>query len=730
MRRYFPARTLSSAVGLACLLALETTPRATFAACPPDQLFAPPALQATGPNPRRQAVGDFDGDGITDLAIAVASAGLPAASRIEIRLGQGSGGVGNGSFGAGLDVPVGPRCFAVVAGHFDGDANLDLAVANASGNSVAILLGRGNAGGGLFEAPQYFPAGAAPHNLVAGHFDGDGHLDVAVANNGTSVVTVLLGNGDGTLAPSTSYPIHDFATGIALGDFDEDGISDLVATSNFSGEVAVLLGNGVAGEGDGTFAAAVHYAAGPEPYDIAVGDFDDDGVSDLAVANTASGGIRILRGQGVSGTGDGTFLPPLTFAGGSNAPSVAILDANGDDIDDLAFTATNPNRLGVLLGNGSSGDGDGTFANGPSFTVGSNPAGLVAGDFNEDGTTDLACIGYDSSNFAVLIGSCGQAEPTVTDVRDVPNDQGGHVFLTWLRSGLDVPPNQVITGYRVWRRIPAAKAAMASADIVTRKIVTPDGAQGVTYWEALVTLPAQYLPGYGYTAPTTQDSVAGGNPYTAFFVTALTANPFVFYESNVDSGYSVDNLAPGPPALFVGTLHPNGGTRLEWAAGDETDLIGYRLYRGTTTDFVPGPDNLVATLSGTEYVDAEGTTSHVYKLAAVDAHGNASAYAEASMLTVATAVGDPGVAFALEGPRPHPARGERMTIAFSLPSAGPATLELLDLSGRRIVWRDVGAFGAGRHTVDLGTRGMRPGIYWVRLSHGGSSLTTKVARVE
>jgi hypothetical protein len=149
----------------------------------------------------------------------------------------------------------------------------------------------------------------------------------------------------------------------------------------------------------------------------------------------------------------------------------------------------------------------------------------------------------------------------------------------------------------------------------------------VTYWEALATLPAEGLAGYGYAAATTQDSMHAGNPYTAFFVSALTADPFTFYQSEVDSGYSVDNLAPPTPVPFTAT-YGAASNALHWAASRAPDLGEFRLYRGTSAIFVPDASTLVGSTRDTGYVDISG--AYHYKLVAVDVHGNLSRYAAVS----------------------------------------------------------------------------------------------------
>lgn len=218
--------------------------------------------------------------------------------------------------------------------------------------------------------------------------------------------------------------------------------------------------------------------------------------------------------------------------------------------------------------------------------------------------------------------------PTLMYVRDIRADQGGKVVLYWRASHFDRSPNRVITGYRVWRRAPAlAVGAIGPQALEARGNLGGVGVQAAEYWESLADLPAASLPGYAYTATTARDSLGGSNPFTAFFVQSLTADPFVFYSSNVDSGYSVDNLSPPAPGPFA-VVYSSAQNTLHWSARPTPDLKEYRLYRGATQGFVPDAASLVNTSRDTQYVDLPG--SFHYKLVAVDVHGNLSRILAAS----------------------------------------------------------------------------------------------------
>jgi hypothetical protein len=159
--------------------------------------------------------------------------------------------------------------------------------------------------------------------------NGDGIPDLIVADSaqsgGTPRVSVLQGNGDGRFQAPRYLAAGSFVTALALGDFNGDGIPDLAVANESGGSVSVLLGNG-----DDTFQAPVSYTVGNAPVSVAAGDFNGDGLPDLAVANMNGVSVSVLFGNG-----DGTFQPArnITIGGPS---SVTAGDFNGDGIADLA----------------------------------------------------------------------------------------------------------------------------------------------------------------------------------------------------------------------------------------------------------------------------------------------------------------------------------------------------------------------------------------------------------
>jgi hypothetical protein len=312
------------------------------------------------------------------------------------------------------------------------------------------------------------------------------------------------------------------------------------------------------------------------------------------------------------------------------------------------------------------------------------------------------------------------------------------VSLRWTAGLLDNAPNNPIDSYWIWREVPVHKAQQALAQGATRvgehgtalpatgrPLRTSIESGQVYYWEWVGSQVAHGFPAYSYTATTLSDSVPGSNPYTLFMVESERTSTGQYWSSNPDSGYSVDNLQPATPAPFL-AAYLGGATNLHWGENTESDLAGYRLYRGSSSSFVPSPGNLVSARSDTGYADV-GPSGNYYKLSAVDVHGNESAFA---LLTPASTTSvdprDP-LAFTLDPVSPNPVRGSSLAISFTLPRSAPAQLDLLDIAWRSVASRPIVGVGPGRQTFDLGSAaGLHPGLYWVRLRQGSATRVTRV----
>lgn len=425
------------------LVRQEAGSKAIFAATSTVRAsFLPPEVSGLGCLPFSIAVGDVNGDGKPDLVVAdwyQSCDGVWGLGEVDVLLGNG-----DGTFQAPVSYNSGGfQALGVAVGDLNGDGKLDIVVANSCANGdntcpgqVAVLLGNGD---GTFQpAVGYFSGGDQPYAVTVVDVNGDGHPDVIAANSCTAnpgggcttpgSAGILLGNGDGTLQPGVSYPsdANTSVVALAVGDLNGDGYLDVVMVGGQDvGVISVLLGNG-----NGTFQPEVSYdSGGYQPNSVAIADVNGDGHPDVIVAsycqslnqNCNVGNLAVSLG-----TGDGTLRAPVNYrAGGYDARSVAIADVNGDGHPDLiAATSylnglgTGPGAVGVLLGNG-----DGTFQVSEAFpSGGSSPISLAVADLNGDGKPDLLlanfcnliCNGAAHGTVGVLLNNSGVPQATTT----------------------------------------------------------------------------------------------------------------------------------------------------------------------------------------------------------------------------------------------------------------------------------------------------------------------------
>jgi hypothetical protein len=350
---------------------------------------APGSPRATPAGPAAMAVADLTGTGRLDLVVADAGT-----SKVSVF----PGGPGDGSFQARADYSVGPNPSSLWVGDLNGDGKPDIVVGDSGASLVTVLL---NSGNGTFSQRADYTVAGPPTAVVAGNFDGHGRADVAVTTSGVAHIEVLPNNGDGTFGSSIENPIPSVATAMASGDFNGNGKGDVAVVEN--GQVLVQMGN----DGDGTFDSASggpYSVGGTGPYSITSADVNGDGVPDLIVTNQTTGLVTVLLGSGSNGRF--SQAPGSPFAAGAGVSSATVADFNSDGNPDLALVNAIANTVSVWNGRG-----DGSFSQdaGGSVPVGSFPSAVVAGDFNRDGSFDLAIADAGSSDITVLLANASRS---------------------------------------------------------------------------------------------------------------------------------------------------------------------------------------------------------------------------------------------------------------------------------------------------------------------------------
>ena len=383
-------------------------------------------------HPQHAAVGDFNGDGRLDAILT------DGTNSLHVLLGNGNGAfadhelgistmTGNGDV-VGLPPQLTPYLpnpidgFGLVkAADLNGDGKLDVICTMGAHinwgpyNFTTVLINTGNDSNGVpqFKATSYYSPNTDLRSLTVGDLNGDLRPDFIIGN-AYGWLQVSLNNGDGTFTGGTPFSVQPSVGGAAgqgaIADVNGDGRADFVVTDNQAHATDIFYGNG-----NGTFGAPAviaNYAVS-----AALADVNDDGRPDL-----------------IEGYGDGTVTVSLNDGSAFGAPSsystvvnggvsaIAVADMNGDGTVDLVVNNANSSNgvagAAVLVGNG-----DGTFAAAAVYNVNQRPVDLAVGDFNGDGTPDIATVGLNDDTYGVLLNTTVIADTTAPVVKVVPGDQ-------------------------------------------------------------------------------------------------------------------------------------------------------------------------------------------------------------------------------------------------------------------------------------------------------------------
>ncbi len=344
------------------------------------------------------------------------------------------------------------------------------------------------------------------------------------------------------------------------------------------------------------------------------------------------------------------------------------------------------------------------------------------------------------------------SDGSIAAVTDIADDQGGWLQLDVTRSGHDFDTEYLtlVTGYQVYRRVDdpvfAAQVEHDGQPLAGMKINngvlaahgdealrTLDGRQfllssakaGGTYpagtWELLGFHAATQQPTYSIAVPTRADSTASGPGWTSFFVTTHTTDPQEWFASEPDSGYSVDNIAPGVPSGITAAYQPNA-VDLDWDDAPESDFQFYRVYRGSSEAFIPGPSNLIRETASSQWSDPTANPwSFHYKITTLDHAGNESDVGSVGTVSDVPGSGD-GIRFGLQNAVPNPFNPATM-IHYSIAKPGMVELVVYDLSGRAVRTLISQSQASGTHQVqwngqnDAG-QAVASGVYLYQLRSG------------
>ena len=674
------------------------------------------------------ALGDVDGDGVEDLAVGANSdddggtdqgavwilhlntnGTVKSYQKISSLSGGFTGELDDGDlFGASI----------ASLGDLDGDGTLDLAVGATFDDDGGIDRG---AVWILFRNPD---GTIKSHQKIS---DTEGGFTGVLDDDDRFGVVALLGAG--------CSGQKMLAVGATL---DDDGGTDHGAVwllrLNSNGTVSSQSKiSSTAGGFAGTLSYGDLFGLGLE----SLGDFDGDGTTDLAV------GAR-LDDDGGENHGavwllflDECLVQPATVDMGTvvvNQFADASFTVKNTGCDPISGDVTESCAPFSIL----SGGGPFTLNGGDSIDVLVRFSPTTPETFNcTVQTGNSGCGGVTLTGIGMAIPL--SPNPDIASILDVGNDQGRSVRIQFARSGRDVldSPTPIIQ-YEIFRRIDELPSAAAQAHATSAGRpggMISDAGVLMDGWDYVGSLPAHGETIYNVLSPTLADSTRRfGVHWSAFFVRAATSQPLVFFDSPVDSGYSIDNRPPGPPSSFVVATQPGQGNQLDWTAPTDPDLYEFRVYRGTSSNFEPSDGILLTTTTQTDVFDAVASPwQYHYLVAAVDWSGNESAPVEPS---VTTDVGGRIPARSeLHQNVPNPFNPST-TITYDVAApGGRVALEVFDVRGqliRTLVDAQQAPGSRSVHWDGRDNRGQRvvSGLYFYRLRVGDLAFTRKMTIVQ
>ncbi len=590
----------------------------------------------------------------------------------------------------------------VLVGAFAGTADFGGGPLVASGTDVVIAKFTANGvhqwssnyGGILTDQAFDVAVDGSGHIVVAGYFESTADFGggAKVSNGGTDVfVAKYDATGAHQWSQNFGGTTNDFGRAVAVDNLGNVFLGgDFTGTASFGGVPLVSAGLADA-------FLAKYDATGAHLWSQRFGAANADVIQAL---NTNTTGAVFATG---------TFNLTVDFGGGG------LISTGGNEI-----FATK--HLGDGVHEWSRRFGSTLNDNGLALNVDSSGDVLFTGNYT--GTVDFGGGSFVSFGaldvFLVKYGDYTPVNPDISAIVDVPNDQGRQVTVTFANSGLDNPgsPTTIVQYEVFFRNDPLAMAALPPADDAHPRISS--AAMTPPEWVFVGAVPAHGDHVYTVFAPTTADStIVSGQHLSAYFIRATTSNPFVYFDSGIATGYSVDNLAPSVPASLVYVAGD-----LTWDEPSDGDFDYFTVYGSNSPTFDGSAVPIDYTI-GTA-MDVSASPYVFYYLTATDFSGNESNAARANTLT---GVGAPSARVLGINAYPNPFN-PATTIRYDLPSRGRVVLSIYDARGTLVTTlvdetKDAGSYPV-RWTGQDG-RGIRvsSGVYFATIEFEGSRKTMK-----
>lgn len=608
-------------------------------------------------------------------------------------------------------------------GVFTGDGNRDLdllgkeiTVRSQSGNPDSCVI---DCEGGEYEYHRGF-------NLTSGETHGSVVGNISIANGYSGSGGGMFCNSSPTI---TGCILRGNSSSFTGGGIFAGSESEMMLIGcTFVGNYSHDYGGGVFADRCQPTLAACEFVENSAPYGAGIACFGEGAPSLTSCLFTGNQGVRggavacLSSAPSFSGctfvdntAADGTGIGCLEFASPTLDNCIIAFGLGGDGVWCWDETSTVSLTCCDVFGN-EDGDWVGSIAD--QYGINGNISADPLFCDREGGDFRVASCSPCLRGACVQIGAFGQGcwceNPAIMSICDVGNDQGGQVRLDWIRSEHDSPGEPTITGYGIYRRQDQYLASRYEENCTPTSLMKWLRLDG---WDHVTTVPARGDSIYQVVAPTLCDSTADdGICWSAFFVSAMTPDPLVFYDSVPDSGYSVDNLAPEAPTDLVW----NYPAQLVWSGTDEPDFNYFSVY-GSDYPTLNENASVVGWTVDTTY-DVSATIYPFYFVTATDFAGNEG---ECTSLQIPASVGKEdaiALTFALRPTNPNPFKTSTV-LSFDLPEQCSTELKIFDTNGRLVRTLVKGTLPAGHHRVSWDAqqqngREAAPGVYYVVLDAG------------
>jgi hypothetical protein len=441
---------------------------------------------------------------------------------------------------------------------------------------------------------------------------------------------------------------------------------------------------------------------------VAWEDYRSGSDADIYLARvSATGGIPWTTDGVAVCSAVGNQMEPVLTSDNAGGAIVAWTDYRGGAVADIYAGRVDATGVPMWIPAGTPVCAEAGHQAKPAIVSDGGGSVVIAWEDNRSGMSIVYLQRLDSQ-----YGEWGHPEPELAAVSDVAGDQGGFVTLEWNASQREIPGQQLIGHYSVWR----------ATDI--------PGVASPPTWELVGIQDATFQPTYAFVAPTLVDWTPSDPADHDFMIAAhALADPAISWPSEIASGHSVDNLAPPAPTSLVAERLATGDVQLTWDAVGVPDFAHYAVYRWKQ----PGPSQLIMTPTGPNAMDVGAPPGELrYFVTAFDVHDNESEPSNEEVVDASTDIGNTPAPTALTVRQNHPNPFQAMTeFEIGLPASSVVSIEVFDVAGRRVSTMEIKGAKAGWNRVPFAGRDERgrplaSGVYFYRIHASGWTTTEKM----